>query len=317
MKKLLIVGILISGICGSSISPITQPVAAGTLKQKSSPSITPTKIQVLNLGAEPRQKLRFTPMVNSKQTMIMSMDMSIDLKVGENSIPKTPIPKVLMKIDLNVRQVDPSGDIYYSFAYTDIKTIADKDTPPEMLAAMQKGLRSLVGIKGDITVSSSGEVKSKKLFLPKTLDPSMKSTLEQFDRSIDQLSNQFPQEMVGLGAKWRTDNTLQASGIKLNQSATYEIVKIDQTAMTIKTQVTQTSPPQNMVIPNMSKAKAKLLSLNSNGEGSYVVRFDSLLPITGNLDLKTDSQMSIQSSAKEEPINVVSKIGINMNFSNK
>ena len=308
---------LISGICGNSIPPIAQPVAAGTLSQKSSATVTSSKLQVLNLGAEPRQKLRFNPAVNSKQTMIMSMDMSIDMKIGESSMPKIPIPKMVMKLDLNVKKVDPSGDIHYSFAYTDIKTIPTKDTPPEMIEAIQKGLKTLLGIKGDIVVSNSGEVKSKKLFIPKNVDPQMKSTLEQFDRSIDQLSNKFPQELVGLGAKWRTDNALQANGIKLNQSATYEIVKIDATAMTIKTQVTQTSPPQDMVVPNIGKAKARLLSLNSNGEGSYVVRFDSLLPITGNLDLKTDSQMSIQSSAKEEPINVVSKIGINMNFSNK
>ncbi len=317
MKKSLIIGILIGGICGNIIAPVAQPVEAGTIIAKSTLAENAPKLKVLNTGAEPRRELRFRPAVNSKQTMIMTMGMSMNMKIGENSFPKIPIPKMVMKLDLNVRKVDLGGDIYYSFAYTDIKVVADKDTPPELLAATEKTLKSLIGVKGDIVINSSGEIKSKKLFLPKTIDKTVKSTLEQFDRSIDQLSNRFPREMLGLGAKWQMDNALQYNGMKLNQSSTYEIVKIDETGMTIKTQIMQSSPPQDISLPKVGKAKVKLVSLNSNGEGSYTIRFDSLLPIAGGLLINTDSQMSIQNNPKEEPVTVVSKIGIDLNFSDK
>ncbi len=275
-------------------------------------------MELLSPGAEPRRKLKFRPVANSKQTMMMTMGMSMDITMGDKPMPKIQIPKVAMKIDLNVQQVDPSGDIHYSFAYTDINAIADKNIEPELLAAIQKSFKTLKGIKGNIVISSSGQVKSKNLIVPKTADPTMRQTLEQLNTSLEQLSTQLPSEMVGLGGKWQVSNALQVSGIKFNQSSTYEIVKIDDVGMTIQTKTSQLAPAQDLAIPGVGKeVKAKLTSLNSNGVGTYTVRFDSLLPIDGKLSVNTDSKMSLQANTKEPPTNLVNKMTIDVNISAK
>jgi Family of unknown function (DUF6263) len=319
MNKALIVSILIGGMCGNLSSSMMQPVAAGTVTTKQAASVPQSgKLELLSPGAEPRRELKFRPAANSKQTMMMTMGMSMDMTMGDRAMPKMQIPTVAMKIELNVQQVDPSGDIHYSFAYTDINAIADKNTEPEMLAAIQKSFKTLKGIKGNIVVGSSGQIKRKNLILPNTADPMMRQTLEQLNKSIDQISTRFPSEMVGLGGKWQVSNAIQAGGIRFNQSSTYEVVKMDNGGMTIQTKTTQSAPAQDLVLPGVGKeAKARLTSLSSNGAGTYTVRFDSLLPIDGKLSINTDSKMSLQASSKEPPTNMVNKMAIDINISAK
>jgi hypothetical protein len=320
MNKTLILSLLIGGICGNIATPIAlqSATAAPLPKLDRSLAAAPANVELITPGAEPRRELKFRPAANSKQTMTMTMGMSMDMSMGDSPLPKMPIPKMVIKMDLNVQKVDPSGDIYYNFAYGDIKAIPEKDTPPAMLAAMQKSLKSLVGIQGNIVINSSGLVKSKNLILPKTVDPTIKETLEQFNKSIDQISTQLPSGMLGMGAKWQVNNAIQSGGIKFNQSSVYEIVEISDIGMTVQSKITQSALPQDLKLPNLGKdVKAKLTSLNSTGEGQYRVRFDSLLPISGKLLVNTNSKMSIQISPKEPPANIVNNMAIDLNISDK
>ena len=201
MNKFVIVSMLVGGIWGNSSIPSMQSAVAQVAPTV--PQVTGTttnnvaKLELLDAGAEPRQEVKFRPRPNSKQTMTMTMTMGLDMVMGETPLPRTNIPKIVMKIDLTVGEVEPSGDIHYSFRYTDIKAIADNNTSPELTAAIQKSFKTLTGISGDLVVSSTGQVKSQKLILPKTIDPMMKQTLDQLTKSMEQISNQLPS-----GSSW-------------------------------------------------------------------------------------------------------------------
>jgi hypothetical protein len=178
VKKLLIVSILVGGIWGNDALRSPQPIVAQTVPTVSpaTPASIPAKLQILDAGATPRQELKFRPLANSQQTMTMTMGLSMDMVFGETPMPKTKMPKIAMKLDLKVGKIEPSGDINYSVRYSDINAIADKDTPPELTASIQKTMKTLVGFGGDIVIGSDGLVKSQKLTLPKTLDPTLKQT---------------------------------------------------------------------------------------------------------------------------------------------
>jgi hypothetical protein len=320
MHKVLIVSTLIGGMWGSISAAKMPAIAADSPATAPSTAATPvtSKLEVLNAGVEPRRELRFRPAVKSKQTMTMTMGMSMGMSMGEMTMPKMALPTVKLKIELNVTSVDPSGDIHYTFAYSDIQAIADKDTLPESLAAMQKSFKSLVGYKGDIVVTNMGKLKSKNMSIPKNIDPVLKKTLEQLSKSMEQVSTPLPTQMLGVGAKWQVTNSANVSNIQMNQSASYELVKMDDRGITIRTKINQSAPPQSFQVPGMdAKTKVKLNSLTSTGEGRYVLRFDSLLPVEGRLLLNTDSNMSVQPDPKEEPTNVVSKLTIDFTLVGK
>ena len=223
-----------------------------------------------------------------------------------------------MKINLKVSQVDSNGDIHYGFSYRDINVIADKNTNPEIIAAMKKSFKGIAGIKGNLVITSSGKVKNKKFIVPKTIDPMLSQTLEQLNKSTDQLSVSFPSSTVGLGAKWRVNNSIETMGIKFNQASTYEVLKIDRQGMTIKTDIVQSSPTQDIVLPGVPKGfKAKIISLNSTGGGTYVVKFNSLLPISGQLSINTDTQMSMQFESTKPPVKIDSQLLVDLNMMTK
>ncbi len=320
MNRVLILSALIGGMWGNISATPIQAVPAN------SPSAAPqtvantntSKIDLLDAGVEPRRELRFRPAVNSKQTMTMTMGMSMDMSMGEMTIPKMALPKIILTIDLNVTAVDRSGDIHYTFAYSDIQAIAEKDTPPESLAAMQKSFKSLVGYQGDMVVSDMGAVKSTKLIAPKNVDPMLKQTLEQLSKSMEQISTPLPSQMLGVGAKWQVTNSLKVSNIRMNQSSTYEVLKIDDRGITIQAKIIQSAPSQNFLIPGMDKkTKVKIKSITSTGEGRYVLRFDSILPVEGQMLLNTDSNMSVQVSPKEKPMDVATKLEIDLTLVGK
>ncbi|AFY96372.1 hypothetical protein [Chamaesiphon minutus] len=320
MNKAVIASIVAGGMWGNIVAPSVPPAMAQSLPSVQPTATTPNPIgiELLDAGAEPRRELKFTPAINSKQTMTMTMDMSMEMTIGETPIPKTPLPKMVLNVDSTVKRVDPSGDIHCQFAYSDLQAIGNPDTAPELLAAIQKSLKSLVGIKLDMVIGGNGQVKSKKLIIPKTVDPKLKNLLEQFDRSMSDLSTQLPTERVGLGAKWRINNSIKISGINLVQSATSEIVEIDNMGVKIKTQMTQSAPPQDLNIPGTTPdVKSRLTSMASSGEGSYLLRFNSLLPVTGKFAAKTDSKLSVQSGSKEPPTDMSTKISIDLDFDSK
>ncbi len=320
MNKALIIGILVSGMWSDLATRSIQPAIAQSL-----PTVQPatgkadiSKLQLIDAGAEPRRELKFRPLANSKQSMTVEMAMSMSMVMGETPIPQAPLPKVVMKIDLTVVAVEPSGDIHYKFAYSDIRAIATKDTTPETLAAMQKSFNNLKGIEGDLVMSDTGQIKRKNFVFPKSIDPTMKQTLTQFEKSMEQISTRLPSGKVGVGGKWQINNSLQTSGIQLNQAATYEIVAIDDRGMTLRSKLVQSSPPQDLDLPGKNKgAKGRINSLISNGEGRYVILFDSLLPIAGKVSIATESKMSIQNDPKESPTNITSNIGIDLNLTGK
>jgi hypothetical protein len=314
VNKLLIVSILVGSIWGNDALHCAPVIVQSAPTVAPAPTTAPAKLELLDAGAAPRQELRFRPLANSQQTMTMTMGMKMEMVMGETPIPKTNLPKIVMKIDLKVGKIEPSGDINYRFNYSDISAIADKDTPPELTASIQKSMKTLVGISGDIVVGSDGRVKSQKLTLPKTIEPTLKQTLDQFTKSVEQMSTRLPSQAVGLGAKWQTVNAVTANGIQLTQTATYEVVALDARGMTVKSRIVQSAPPQNIPVPSAAATnnKIKIDSLESTGEGTYVVRFDSLLPVAGKSSSVTDSKMSFQADPKQPVTRISGKVAIDV-----
>jgi hypothetical protein len=125
---------------------------------------------------------------------------------------------------------------------------------------------------------------------------------------------------VGIGAKWQTSNSLTVSGIQLNQISTYEVVALDARGMTVKCRVSQSAPPQTIVVPGATantSSKITIESIDSTGEGTYVLMFDSLLPVSGKMSSVTDSKMSVQSDPKQPVTNISSKFAIDLNMVGK
>jgi hypothetical protein len=310
VNKAIIVSVFIGGML-TNIAPSAIPTATAkpiTTLNRTIAKTSPLTLQLLDAGTQPRRELKFTPAPNSKQTLTMEMGMNMEMAMDGRSIaPPTKLPKTVMK---------PNGNIHYDFVYADASVVADTQSPKELISAMQKSMKTLVGLKGSAIMTSRGTNVSQKLVLPPNMATDVKQFMNQLNNSLDRISTLLPVEAVGIGAKWTTNVPLEVAGMKLNQKIDYEVLALNAEGATIQTKVSQSAPPQNMQIPGVPKdVKIRLNSLTSQGEGKMTLRFNSLLPVQAKTTIDTDADMSLPEKDSKKMVNMKQKTSIDLNMS--
>jgi Family of unknown function (DUF6263) len=298
MKKILIVSALISGLSGNLSVLLAQAVKAEAQPTKlSATEASPAlRLKLITRGAEPNRKIEFRPIINTKQTSIMIIDTSMSGLSDGNDTSMSPLPKIAMKIESNVEKIDPSGDVHYLSTYTEIKVVATKNTSAAMESHMKKSLQGMIGTKESVVMGKNGQVKSKKIIFPQGQNPTtqVEDLVKVYDK-IMRSTKTFPSETIGIGAKWQVNDVIDVGGVNINQASTYEVIKIDDRGMTIKSKLTQSIPPKDLPsFTNRDGSTGKMLSYSSTGENVSVIRFNSLLPVSSRLSLDHNNKTSFQ-----------------------
>jgi hypothetical protein len=318
-KRLLIPSLLLllssPGIVSSQAPSIASPkFVIG--QQPSTPSAP--KVEVLNPGAEPRQQLRFKPAVNTKQTSVMKFDVDMEMSISSAAMPKVELPTNVITIDTTVNRIDPNGDIHYEFRYSKIDVIDNGKVPKPVLEAMTAQNKKLVGIGGNFVADNRGYTKSGRFTVPKDLDPTTRQVFDQLSQSINQFSYPLPEAAIGKGAQWRVTSPLTISGITLTQTATYQLVSLQNGVVTIDVSLTQKAQPQKLTQPGLpSGAVMTLKSLNSQGKGKINMRLDQLLPTKSNISMQSTNEINTTNTTAPGEVNIITKSLMEMIFESK
>ena len=322
MKKVFVIGSLVLLLvgCGGK-DAASNKSASDTSAQKSEvaaetkSSEVSAKVELIDQGAQPKQKLRFAPKVNQLQTVQMNMQMDMSMSLAGQAQPTFKSPPMEMTMEAKVTKVDENGDIHVDFSYTDAKVVADGNTPPEIAEAMGNQIKKMVGFKGSMVIDSLGNTKDVNFELPDSVDPNSKQMLGQMLNSLKQLSSPVPAQAVGEGAKWKVDNTLTANGITLNQVSTYEVESLQGDTVTLKTAVQQQADPQKISPPGLPpNASINLTSLDSQGEGTFTIKLDQILPNSANMAITSDTKMSVKQPNSQEEMPMGMNMVMNMDL---
>lgn len=295
MKKVLCIAtaLLLSGGYGVMTAVAQQPAIAAP-KPTSTLSPPPSRpvVELLSAGAEPRQILRYKPAVKSKQTATMTMNMEMALSIAGEAVPIGNLPDTAITFETLVNRVDPNGDIYYQFRYTNVDLVGNSKLPPAQRAQLLTQIRKLKGVRGTVVVDDRGQTKFGKFDLPPDLDSGDKKMLKQISNSVEQLSSPLPEPALGVGAKWRVSSAPKLNGIQLKQVTTFELVGIQAGSMTLNVAQEQQALPQQMSTTQLPKGKTlNLKSLTGKGQGQLFVKLDRIVPINSNLSAQMQSEM--------------------------
>ena len=271
-----------------------KPSEVSQLSNESTSTSANLPLELLDAGAEPRQELRFTPTVNSQQTVTLTMDMDVTMSIGGQTPPTVDTPAVEMKMETEVTKVDANGDIYADFSYSEVDVVAAPNTPPKLVNLMRSQLQNLVGLQGSFIMDAQGNTRDINFDLPEELDPKTQQMLEQMSNSLKQISSPLPFEAIGLGAKWRVSNDLAINGMSINQAATYELVGLQDDIATLQVSVEQNAPSQTINQPGLPPgASVKLESLDSKGQAKIEIGLGQIMPIIATISLNSNTQMKI------------------------
>jgi hypothetical protein len=298
-KTLLTISVLLLSLTGDwqPLAAQSAPIAQldQTLTPRTPAIVIDPRVELLSPGAEPKQLLRFQPVVGAKQTTTMNLNYTLGLAIDGSRSPEIKIPTTTMKLETVVSQVSPNGDITYQFRYTDVNVQADPQMPPTVHKNLETQLSKLIGMKGEIVADSRGQIKSGGFTVPAGLDSNSKQMLEQLSQSLKQFSFPLPEIPVGVGGAWRVTSTFALNGMNLTQAATYQLVSLQNGIATLNLQLVQQADPQTFsTVPNLpSGMNVQLRSLLSRGQGEMKMRLNQVMPLRSTLSLRSNSQMSV------------------------
>jgi len=291
-------------------SPSPESVTPDTPESVTPSIVTPTipRLEILSTGTGEKTQLRFTPIVNSRQTSTLTL--KLDVKEGMS----IALPTTKLTMEVVVTQVDANGDIHFDFTYKNVDLLAEPGAPREAINALRPSLTPLIGLSGSIVVNSRGQTKSTRINLPPELDPTAKQIFEQLSTSLDQFYAPLPEEAVGTGARWRVSQELNVNGIQLTQSAIYELVSNQDNVLELMVLVEQEALPQTVTLPNIPAlpvgATLELRSLSSQGEGEMTFGLGQILPRRSILSSRSSVVLNFKPAENEQGISVNQDIAV-------
>ena len=339
MKKSLFAAGMVCLILGGGIKYVETPAHAQSTTEQEKPKVSTEqenprkpqlkvpqlkapeepKVKLLNPGAEPRQKLRFKPVVGSKQQSVMTTKTDMKMSLDGKPVPAFKVPATVVTINTVVKKVEPNGDISYDFSYSDIDVVKDPNVEPKLLEAMRKQFAQLKEMKGSGVMDSIGNTKQFNLALTDVKDPFLKQTMQQFSDSLSKVSSPVPQEAVGKGAQWVTTNTINFNGIKITQTETYNLLDVKDGVAVLQTKVQQQAQPmQKVSLPGLPPdAALTLQSYNGNGQGKSQIVLDKLMPVSSNASISSNINWDGKFSPKTKNMNMNQEVLVQVNMQSK
>lgn len=270
----------------------------------------PPQIQIINLGAEPRQQMRLKPALNVKQTTLMTLKMGMKISASGQSSQEIKIPTSLVTMETEATKIDANGDIHYQFSYTKADVTSDSTNgPASSLEGMRSSIKKLVGLKGSFIMDSRGLTKGGDFIVPEGADNNFKQIIRQMSQSIQQLSVQMPAEAVGKGAKWRLDFPLNSNGINVNNTGIYELMSFQDGVAVLNIGLEQQAKPQTINSPQVpAGSNINLQSLTSQGKGESTIRLDKLMPVRSTVSMNSNSEMSVKSAGSPQESTIKTQV---------
>jgi hypothetical protein len=161
---------------------------------------------------------------------------------------------------------------------------------------MSQGLGSVVGVKGTSVVNNRGVSLSIKM--DPIADPGASQMLGQMTGTIEYLLVPFPEEPVGVGARWEVRAAMNANGISLFQRTEYELTALQGSTVTITSKTEQTAPPQNVSPPGLpAEMQMSLEGLKHTGTGTGSIQLNTLVP-SGTSESTTATSMGVNAGGQ-------------------
>jgi hypothetical protein len=245
------------------------------------------KTIVLDEGAEPKFKLQYAIPEGSKQTLDMVLDMTMAMGGAGLGGGDIVMPRIIMVTDVEIPKVNGDGGMEMVMTTTDIQLEDRPGSMSGMSGMLQSEMDGIRGMKMTATLMPNGKTRNMKVD-EKSVSASVREQMKQTEQMVDQMTTILPDVPVGVGARWRVEQTVQQQGMKVNLIATYEVLEVSQGGAKIKSDIEMSAPEQTI---EQNGVKVKLETMNGAGTATSTLDFKKMVESV-EADLKMDMRMS-------------------------
>ena len=256
-------------------------------------------LKLLGAGAEPRKVLRLHPAAGDKQKLVLNTKVALDMKMSDGQPSPIKLPSTSATIDIpveiTVKEVSSKGDISYEVALGDTSAAEEPAAGAPAAAKAQKSpVGGIKGLSATGTISSHGFSKGLDFKAPPGADPQTHMLLDLLKDVFIQFVTPLPEETVGHGAKWEVKAPVQSHGIKIDQTANYELVSVEgETYKTKSTSSQKAGPNQKIDNPIMPGMKVDLTKWTAKGTNEFGLDATKLMPSSGTMVLHSEMGMGL------------------------
>ncbi|HPC62254.1 MAG TPA: DUF6263 family protein [Verrucomicrobiota bacterium] len=273
------------------------------------------QVKLLDPGAEPRKELRLQPKAGDQQTLVLTLKLGMETKVGETQTPAIKLPPMRMTMDVTVKEVTPEGDIRYEMVLGEAQVMEEPDAMPAIVDAMKQALAGSKGAAGSGTITSRGLNRALDFKSAAGAEPQMRQVMDQMKETFAHFAPALPEEAVGPGAKWEVRMPFRSQGLKLDQTATYQLVSFEGDRVVVRSSVMQRASNQKMENPAMPGLKVDLSKMTGQGNGQVAFNLAQLLPEKADMDLQSEFAMSMNMGGQKQAMTM--KMGMKSSLESK
>lgn len=270
--------------CRSKYQPQTVEVVDPGPPQR----VLPT-VRVLDAGMTPRVPLRYRVEPGQTEVLYLELARVQVMQAGDRS-GQIGIPPVQLEVKMGPAQPTPQGFIRHAVQITQVRIseMADKMSPAQR-EQMETMLAPLLQVRGWSEMDIQGRIRRGEFRGMEDVPPTLRTMLGNIRTAL--LTVPFPDEPLGVRARWEVERKVQFSGVWVDQVVTYHIEKMEGQQVELQITARQTASPQSIGNGRLEAYQASII-------GSSVVRLQHFTPFS---EAEATSQMRIKSQTPTGP----------------
>lgn len=311
-------------VSGSAVAPPRPPLGKSTARtgilkpdeaEKLLPKGSPTRVTLLDAGAEPRSPTRYALTTGASTGIEMGLSMTLEVAQGERTAPPQTIPRIATLLDLVTASAAKDGALGVDATVKKVSIAEDAGVPAQIAERLLPHLKAIEGLALHYDVTPEGRVKQAGAKMPASKKGAgLDGTLSQMTQSLESMIAPFPDEAIGIGARWQVLSRFDSSGTELVQWSTFELKERDDKGVKLALEVVQAAAKPEVTPPNLPPGvSAKLVDFASTGKGESTVDFTFPAPRAATMAVDSKMTLSVQqANAPAASTSMKSKMVVDM-----
>jgi len=292
--------VLLLGTAASCKSEF-QPQAVEVVDPGPPERVLPT-IRVLDPGMTPRAPLRYRVAPGQTEVLYLEMVRARAVQAGQGAA-QGGIPPVQLQVEIGPAEATPRGLIRHPIQITEVRLsrMAEQMSPAQR-EELEKTLAPLLRVRGWSEIDVQGRVRRGEFEGMEDVPPNLRTMLGNIRTAL--MTVPFPDEPLGVRAKWEVERKLQFSGVWVDQVVSYEIREMKGNQIALQVAARQSAEPQTIPGGRLEAYQASVI-------GSSVVRLDHFVPFS-EAEAVAQMRIATQSGGAPELVRVDSRTALRL-----
>jgi hypothetical protein len=243
----------------------------------------PASVTLLEPGRPPLRLLRYRWRLDQHEQLTMDLRTTASTDEGDGrAAAMPPLPSVRIVVAIDPTSVSTDGDLRYAWHVTSTEVGADAGAPDSVVAGMRAEVAAIAALAGSGVVTARGLAREVTLDATSLVETGATGQMvEQVRQTLRDVAAPFPEEAVGVGARWQKLSEVASNEARVAQTETFTLTDIKPARGTVHNVLAQTAPAQALRAAGMpAGAQARMESMLVSADAKTTFDPSRLVPET-------------------------------------